>query len=137
MRVLTGIITLVCAVTIGAVVISAEAQRGRGAQVPQNLQVLPSDMTMQQVTQMMQSVRQALGVQCNHCHIGGPADRAKDDLPTKTVARNMFRMVMMLNQNLGATMEEPKITCYTCHRGSITPATAPEGGGLVPVAAGN
>lgn len=137
MRVLTGLTTLACAITIGAVVISADVQRGRGAAGPQNLQVLPSDMTMQQITQMMQSVRQALGVQCNHCHVGGPADRAKDDLPTKTVARNMIRMVMMLNQNMGATMEEPKITCFTCHRGALTPATAPEGGGLLLPAVGN
>jgi hypothetical protein len=125
MRFITGITALVCAVTIGAVVMSAEGQRGRG---PTNLQVLPSDMTGQQVSALMQTVRQALGVQCTHCHVGGPADRAKDDLPSKTVARNMLRMVMNLNESMGATMAEPKVTCFTCHRGVLTPATAPDGG---------
>lgn len=130
MRVITGITALVCCVAIGAVVTSAQEQGGRGAPAPTNLQVLPSDMSMQQVTQLMQRVRQALGVQCTHCHVGGPAERAKDDLPTKTIARNMMRMVQTLNQNLGGTTEAPKVTCYTCHRGALKPATAPDGGGF-------
>jgi len=130
MRVITGITACVCVLTIGAVVMSAEGQRGRGAPAPTNLQVLSSDMTGQQVSQFMRSVAQALGVQCNHCHVGGPAERAKDDLPTKNIARNMLRMVQTLNQNMGGTMEEPKVTCYTCHRGQLKPATAPDGGGI-------
>ena len=138
MRVLTGITTLVCCVLmIGAVAISADVPQGQGSRTPQNLQVLPADTPMADVTAMMQNIRRALGVQCNHCHSGGPADRAKDDLPTKTVARNMMRMVSMLNQNMGGTAEAPKVTCYTCHRGSTTPATAPEGGGLLFEVAGN
>jgi hypothetical protein len=86
-------------------------------------------MTTQQVTQLMQSVRQALGVQCTHCHVGGPADRAKDEKPEKAMARKMMQMVMTLNEQMGGTAAEPKVTCFTCHRGALKPATAPDGGG--------
>jgi hypothetical protein len=127
MRVVTAIITAACALTIGVVVMSAGTPTQGGA-APQNLQVLPKDMTMQQVTQVMMSVRQALGVQCTHCHVGGPADRAKDDKPQKMMARNMMKMVNNLNEMLGATADEPKVTCFTCHRGALKPAIRPEGG---------
>jgi hypothetical protein len=40
----------------------------------------------------------------------------------------MMKMVNGLNDSLGGTMAEPKVTCFTCHRGSIKPATAPDGG---------
>ena len=40
-----------------------------------------------------------------------------------------MQMTMDLNKQLGATMEEPKVTCFTCHRGTLKPATAPDGGG--------
>lgn len=130
MRGFTAIITAACALTIGVVVASADTQRQGGGGTPQNLQVMSSDMTMQQVTQAMQGIRQALGVQCSHCHVGGPADRAKDDLPAKTMARNMMKMVGNLNQSLGGTAAEPKVTCFTCHRGQLKPATAPDGGGF-------
>lgn len=129
MRVVTAITALACALTIGAVTMSAQdGRRGGGPPTPTNLQVLPKDMPGGQVIQLMQNVRQALGVQCTHCHIGGPTDRASDDKPEKTMARNMFKMVMSLNQSLGATLEEPKVTCFTCHRGALKPAIGPDGG---------
>lgn len=126
MRVVTTITALVCALTIG--VVATQAQQGRQGGAPTNLQVLPSDMTTQQVTAQMQNIRQALGVQCTHCHVGGPADRASDDKPQKTMARNMMRMVNNLNEMMGGTAEEPKVTCFTCHRGALKPAIAPDGG---------
>jgi len=134
MRVVSAIITAACALTIGVVAASADAER---QQAPQNLQVLPKDMTMEQITQTMQSIRQALGVQCTHCHVGGPADRAKDDKPEKTMARNMMKMVQNLNDMLGGTAEAPMVTCFTCHRGALKPAIAPDGGGLLALALRN
>jgi hypothetical protein len=103
---------------------------GQGAPL-QNLQVLPKEMTRPEVTALMRSFTAALGVQCNHCHVGTPQERFKDDLPTKATARKMLKMVMAINEDpLGVKKGEPnKVTCYTCHRGALKPLTAPPAGG--------
>ena len=104
------------------------------ARTPQNLQVLPKDLTLQQVQQTMRGFTAALGVECAHCHVGGMQDRAKDDNPKKAVARKMLQMTMALNKDL-ASIGEPapagasKVTCFTCHRGALKPLTAPPPGG--------
>lgn len=46
--------------------------RGRGAPAqpePTNLQILPKDMTRQQVVPIMQAFNAGLGVACNYCHV--------------------------------------------------------------------
>ncbi|MEZ5317351.1 MAG: c-type cytochrome [Vicinamibacterales bacterium] len=130
MRVLTGLMTLVFSVLVAVTVVVAQDPPAQGRN-PTNLQVLPKDMTGRQVSAMMQNIRRSLGVQCDHCHVGGPADRAKDDNPKKEIARKMMRMVNNLNEMMGGTTEEPKVTCFTCHRGALKPLTAaPEGGGF-------
>ena len=110
--------------------------RGRGGP-PQNLQVLPKDMTTQQVQQLMRTFTAGLGVECSHCHTGGQADRANDDKPQKAGARKMIKMMMAINTDfLKDVGEAPaagasKVTCFTCHRGALKPLTAPSGGGGV------
>ena len=48
----------------------AQDARGRGpAPAPRNLQVLPKDMTQQDVVALMQRFTRGLGVQCTYCHI--------------------------------------------------------------------
>jgi len=133
---------LVCVlVAIGAVTTNAQGGGGQaaaGSQAPpQNLQVLPKTMTRPEVTALMRTVTAALGVQCNHCHVGGPAaaDRAKDDLPAKLLARKMFAVTMAINTDLLKDVGTPapegtrKVTCFTCHRGALKPLTAPAAGG--------
>jgi hypothetical protein len=109
--------------------------QGRGGP-PQNLQVLPKEMTTQQVQQLMRTYTAALGVECSHCHVGTMADRAKDDKPEKLKARKMIQMVAAINnehlKGMGdpaAAPGAPKVTCFTCHRGALKPLTAPAGGG--------
>jgi len=108
--------------------------RGRGGP-PQNLQVLPKDMTTQQVQVLMRGVAAALGVECSHCHVGTSADRAKDDKPEKLKARKMLQMTNTINNDLLKGVGEPpaagaqKVTCFTCHRGVLKPLSAPAGGG--------
>jgi hypothetical protein len=133
----TGVVCVL--VAVGSVVTNAQAgaaQAGSGAQAPpQNLQVLPKTMTRQEVTALMRTVTAALGVQCNHCHVGSPADRAKDDLPAKLLARKMFAMTMTINNDLMKDIGTPaaegksKVTCFTCHRGALKPLTAAAAGG--------
>jgi photosynthetic reaction center cytochrome c subunit len=72
----------------------------------------------------MQSFVEALGVadkgRCNYWHV---EDRASDEKMQKLIARNMIIMVREIN----ACFPDGKqhVTCYTCHRGSTTPAMAP------------
>ena len=143
MRQTIGLSVLMCAVLI-AVVVRATPQAatppaGPGvgqAQAPTNLQVLPKDMTQQQVVAVMRTFTQGLGVMCDHCHVGTQADRAKDDKPEKATARKMIKMMMAINNDFLKDVGEPapagqsKVTCYTCHRGTTKPLTAPGGGGL-------
>jgi len=130
---------VMCACVFGVVVAGVSAQdqgrgqgRGRGqAPPPENLQVLPKDIERPALTAMMRSFTVALGVQCSHCHVGTPAERAKDDLPTKAKARTMIKMMMAINKDfVGVGEGEPdKVTCFTCHRGALKPLTAPPAGG--------
>lgn len=108
--------------------------RGRGGP-PQNIQVLPKDWTTQQVQMYMRTFTAALGVECTHCHVGTPQERAKDDKPEKAKARKMIQMVAAINDDLLKGVGEPapagtsKVTCFTCHRGALKPLTAPASGG--------
>jgi photosynthetic reaction center cytochrome c subunit len=88
---------------------------------PQNLQVLPKDISRQDLIGAMRLFNQALGVQCDHCHVA--REFAKDDKPTKNVARAMIRMVHSLRENADTFLPDgrvSKVTCWTCHRGSPT-----------------
>jgi photosynthetic reaction center cytochrome c subunit len=68
----------------------------------------------------MASFRTALGVGCDHCHV--PGNWASDDRIEKVMARVMADM----RWNLEATyfMGRTAVTCWTCHRGAITPQTS-------------
>jgi len=72
----------------------------------------------------MQSFVQGLGLldrgTCDYCHVD---DRSADAKPQKVTARRMVIMMRAIN----GTFPDGKqhVTCYTCHRGSPTPLTAP------------
>ena len=72
-----------------------------------------------QVIESMHQIRAALGVDCEFCH--DDPDRASDNKMPKETARAMMRMVMDINKS--NFKGEQEVTCYTCHRGSTTPAT--------------
>src|SRR5690348_3345005 len=98
-----------------------------------NLKVLPQDISGAQLLGTMKFFAQSLGVRCTFCHVGADGqplsafDFASDAKPEKQTARKMIAMVHAINeQNFGVTgMEKPKVTCFTCHRGSPHPLTAP------------
>lgn len=103
------------------------------AQIPDkftNLQLLPKDATRAQVVETMRGFASALGVRCNHCHVGAdPAtlegfDFAADTKQAKRVTRAMMRMTQEINQRLLPEMgREPaiKVQCVTCHHGLTHP----------------
>jgi len=97
---------------------------------PQNLQILPKDTTREQLLQTMQAFTQALGVQCNYCHVqegrGGRNDMASDEKRTKLAARQMIVLARDINQKLPAAVNKPaeeatRVSCATCHRGVPIP----------------
>jgi len=125
---------LVCVMAAIATVATVDAQAG--AQAPlENLQVLPKTMTRPEVTAAMRNLAASLGVQCTHCHVGSPADRAKDDKPEKLMARKMLRLTMAINSDLLKDIGTPpadgsnRVTCFTCHRGALKVPTAPPAAG--------
>ncbi len=86
---------------------------------PKNLKLLDPSTLMP----TMMSFKTALGVECSFCHVKD--DFASDEKPTKEMARKMIVMTRSINANFPDG--KIHVTCYTCHRGSTEPKTAPEG----------
>jgi hypothetical protein len=84
----------------------------------------------QQFQDEMNFVNQALGVNCNTCHVRG--NFASDEKPLKQRARTMLEMTRMINKQFFPD-HKPKegesvlgrVTCYTCHQGEQTPKLPP------------
>jgi hypothetical protein len=90
----------------------------------------------------------SIGTSCYHCHARNGWD--KDEKKQKGIAREMFKMVMAINDEHLAKIEglgepgqdpnsvggpvRPTVNCSTCHRGSIhtNPDFGRRGGGLRP-----
>ena len=67
----------------------------------------------------------ALSVCCGDCHTGAGTDHPDwaADPPRKVVARRMVTMVNAINKDNFRGRQV--VTCWTCHRGSQSPATTP------------
>jgi hypothetical protein len=106
-----------------------EAAAGPAAQGGhKNLQILPEDISRQQLGEVMQGFAQSLGVGCDHCHMGESMqtmDWASDDKDEKKNAREMMRLVRTINEGLGALTKtdhpRAQVGCVTCHRGLAVP----------------
>lgn len=110
---------------------------------PTNLTVMPATTTPAQLRGAMLAFSSALGVRCTHCHTGteetplAERDFASDDNPRKAMARAMMQMTWALNsQTLSAIegLNQPRVSCYSCHRGAVTPALTPPPPPPAPVA---
>ena len=112
------IATMLCLFPLMAQDAPPAQKKGGGMAAPKNLKVLPPDGLIQ----VMRGYQTALGVRCDHCHAG--RDFASDDNPKKNIARMMIGMVHDINAKFPGDAKE-RVTCYTCHRGAVTPLTAP------------
>lgn len=102
-----------------------------------NAKVLPADIGAERLRRTMVGFARSLGVRCTFCHVGPEGapltqlDFESDANPHKEVARGMLRLVQRVNgQDLPAILgaaQEPRVTCFTCHRGDTTPDTMPPG----------
>lgn len=94
-----------------------------------NLQVLPADISRPALINIMKSFSRSLGVECSFCHANGADGKMDPSLDTnehKASARWMMKMAEGLNEQFHPKPgEPPKVTCYTCHRGSAHPLIAP------------
>ena len=99
---------------------------------PTNLQVLPKNLTGEQVHQIMHGWEAALGAECSTCHAADPKkigpngkpalNFADDSKPDKAKARLMVKMVDDINKNYVSKLENDNpVTCGTCHRGHLEP----------------
>ncbi len=102
-----------------------------------NVKVVPRTTPVIQVIGQMRNITFALGVRCPFCHVGQEGqpleqfDFAKDEKPTKLVARQMMSMVAEINRRLdtlpkhehehGMEEQQLQVTCMTCHRGVNRP----------------
>src|SRR4051812_15555434 len=110
---------------------AAGGQRAGGAPPAMtNLQIIPKDTPREQVLATMQQFTQALGVQCNYCHVlegrGGRIDMASDEKPTKKAARGMMTLAREINTKLPDAIGKSadtttRVGCATCHRGVPIP----------------
>ncbi|ATP55342.1 c-type cytochrome [Pedobacter ginsengisoli] len=103
---------------------------------PTNLKVLPKNISHDQLKEVMEGFKTALGVKCNFCHAARKDDPKKldfasDEKHEKEIARNMMRMTMKINKKyfhpIGSTDKDGKaliaISCITCHNGKEHPQT--------------
>ncbi len=102
------------------------------AQIPDkftNLQVLPKDISKQELTSRMRIFSFSLGARCEDCHADkAPGselrDFASDAKDTKKKAREMMRMVEALNKDYVAKLQpatSTRVDCATCHHGVMKP----------------
>jgi hypothetical protein len=98
-----------------------------------NLQVLPKDISKDQLDSIMRDYAVSLGVRCGFCHARNAdttnhhLDFASDAKDEKKAARSMMKMAADLNANHfnfnNSTRPDTihMIVCYTCHRGNKQP----------------
>ena len=108
----------------GAQPVAGRSETVVPSQVPSrftNLQVLPEQITKQELMRTMKRISRSLGAKCDHCHRTDTRDFASDELEHKRVAREMLQMVDRLNLELFTWEAAPEATCYMCHRGEHEP----------------
>ncbi len=121
---------------IAALAMAPLAVSAQGADVfadPENLQVLPEDISSGDLSATMRGFAMGLGLRCENCHVGeagAPLDTfdfASDEKEMKQKARLMLQMVMQINGELVPRLDEVEATtrvevrCVTCHRGLRQP----------------
>jgi len=125
------ILLMVAVAALAGFVMFAQDKGGKGGgkapkATPKNLKVFTQENWTATGRPMMDVFVTSLGLAdkggCTYCHVG-PGQFDDDSKPPKNVARMMLGMVNDINAKFpdGKT----HVTCFTCHRGNTTPATAP------------
>jgi len=99
---------------------------------PKNLEVLPEDISPEELRATMRGFAGNTGSRCSTCHVGkvesdlSTYDFSLDDKEKKLKARHMIRMVADINGYLEEKLGKPvaelvAVNCATCHRGQTKP----------------
>lgn len=122
---LTAIALVLSVVALGASAVPPDEHK------PQNLKILPRNISHDELKKVMDGFKNGLGVKCGFCHAKNAADSAhldfaSDAKPEKEVARHMLKMVMKVNKKYFEDMKSDdgklvQVSCYTCHHGHEKP----------------
>lgn len=127
---LTLLVTLTIGLTLSAFMPKEPVYKAK------NLTVLPKNSSKEDIEEVMESFKVALGVKCGFCHAPKADDPTKLDFasdakPEKEMARKMMRMTAKLNKkyfhNQGENGMMINISCQTCHNGNKEPHTVLKG----------
>ena len=100
---------------------------------PQNLEVLPKEISSQELSDTMKGFALGLGVRCETCHVGEAGqpldtfDFDSDEKAMKRKARVMVQMLADVNSDYVPQLNEiedakrVEVRCVTCHRGRPQP----------------
>jgi len=132
MRWRQGVGLLSAVVFVSGLSVSVHAQQRNVYADPQNLQILPKDISPGELASQMRTFQLGLGVACSHCHVGtddrnlATFDFQSDAKEPKRVARRMLQMVKAINGMVSSIDRGPdhkavEVACVTCHRGYVTP----------------
>jgi cytochrome c5 len=124
--------TVILALATSALMLVSQSARPDVFEDPKNLQVLPSDISADELRRTMVGFSGALNAKCSYCHMVDDGltmpdpDYSDDAKWTKRVAREMLRMVADINgqvSNIEASPRQQKVevACITCHRGQYRP----------------
>lgn len=96
------------------------APQAAGGGVWKDLQVLPKNISKDELKKIMKSMSKDLGVDCSFCH---DEPNMEKDTNKKKLAREMMQMTSEISRKFPSTMK--KVTCWTCHRGKEEPDKRP------------
>ncbi len=122
------ILLMVAVASLAALVMFAQdkggpPKGGKGGKggPPKNLKVLTPENYMDNMRAFVPALGLADKGGCNFCHVAD--DRSADTKQEKVMARMMIQMVGDINSKFPDG--KVHVTCFTCHRGSTEPLTAP------------
>lgn len=97
-----------------------------------NLKVLPKNISKEELDNVMDGFKAALGVKCNFCHAprkddAKKLDFASDEKQHKLIAREMMKMTAKINKKYFHRKDKEgkmtNISCMSCHNGKEEPQT--------------
>jgi hypothetical protein len=127
-RITIGLVQVLVLTAIGVGLLPAQT---RAVGSWQNVEIL-GDATAQDMDLFMRAMSASLGVGCEYCHEGDAWHL--EGRREKGIARSMMRMLADLSVTGFEALDLP--SCWTCHRGSPVPATAPPAAGVEPLPTG-